>query len=317
MATFEEGFRHFWLQNIHKITGVSGEDFRKWLTREAFLPARVTSSSDFAIQVLAPAEARKSIADDSSRLASAAFETMVGITSVGSLPRSTAWIVIRAYYAAFFAAHSLLRMCGHMCIQLDGPQTYALDHVARGMGVLPGTGFESGFYIANYSPTADEIEFQKSIAARRGSHEVLWASFADRLRNMSNHLIGVSVLYNSVALRIAEIETFLRQAGQNGGTWLSHIRNVVNYRQEFGLWFPYTNSLVDAAPLVRIVRKWRQDPARLFPPDQSNDIVLHVWICTAIVSICHAVAVDIEKHATGRRCFHSLSCLNLARQVNA
>jgi len=55
----------------------------------------------------------------------------LGITAVGNLPKSTAWILIRAYYAAFFAAHSILRMFGNLCIQLESPETFALDHVAQ------------------------------------------------------------------------------------------------------------------------------------------------------------------------------------------
>ena len=313
MSSFEEGLRQFWVRDIHRITGRTGEDLRQWLTRESFVFPQVNGPRDFVMRVLAPMDAKKAMAHESTRMASAAFETMLGISAVGGLPRSTAWILIRAYYAAFFAAHSLLRAFGTACIQLDGQQTRALDHVAQAFGLLPGAGFEEGFYIARYDPNVDEIHFSKSGAARRGSHEVLWGSFVERLRESSNYLLGVSATFNSVALQLAEIDALLRQSGQNAGTWLSFVRNQANYRQEYGLWFPYSASKVSGPELARIVRRWKEDPAKLFPVDKSNQVTMHVWLCTIIVSICHAVAVDIEAHAAKGRCFHSYGGLALTR----
>ena len=60
----------------------------------------------------------------------------MGIGIVGGLPKSTGWILIRAYYAAFFAAHSLLRMFGISCIQLDAQQITAISRVAHALGLL-------------------------------------------------------------------------------------------------------------------------------------------------------------------------------------
>jgi hypothetical protein len=313
MPSFEEGLRHFWLRDIHHIAGLTGEELREWLKREVFVIPQVNGPNDFVLRILAPLEAKTAIAHDSTRMASAAFETMHGISAVSGLPKSTAWILIRAYYAAYFAAHSLLRTLGTVCIQLDGEQTSALDHVAHAFGVLPGTGFESGYYIARYDSNMDEMHFQKSFAARRGSHEILWESFANMLRHVSNHLLTVSAAFNTVALRLSEVENLLRQAGQNSGTWLSQVRNQANYRHEFGLWFPYSASQVSGNDLVRIVRRWKGEPAKLFPVDQSNQVTMHVWLCTIIVSICHAVAIDIESHATRRRCFHTYGSLALTR----
>ena len=50
-----------------------------------------------AFQLLAPIDAKRAIAHDSTKMASAAFETMLGITALGNLPKSNAWSLIRAY----------------------------------------------------------------------------------------------------------------------------------------------------------------------------------------------------------------------------
>ncbi len=313
MASFEEGLRHFWLRDIHQVGGVTAEELRQWIIRRKFVVTHVNGRDDFIIRVLAPTEAVRAIAHDSTRMASAAFETMLGISTVKGLPRSSAWILIRAYYAAYFAAHSLLRTFGTVCIQLDAQQTSSFDRVASAFGMLPNLGFETGYYLAEYQSGLNEIHFRKTSAARRGSHEVLWEAFADKLREASNHLLTVSAAFTGVALQLANLETFLRQAGHNGGSWLSHVRNQTNYRHEYGLWFPYADSKVESQDLARIVKRWKIDPAKLFPVDSSDQITEHVSLCTIIVSICHAVAMDIETHSPAHKSFHTYGGLALTR----
>jgi hypothetical protein len=316
MPSIAEGFRHFWLRDIHLIPGVTSEEFSQWIVRGDFVIPQATGPTDFTIRTFTPAEAKKAIAHDCTRMASAAFETIHGITPVTGFPKSTAWILIRAYYAAFFAAHSLLRSVGTMCSQLGDPQITALDRIAVSFGILPGNGFDAGFYVSRYDAATNEVHFHKSAAARRGSHEIMWETFADKLREISTALIGLSPGFRPIGLHVMEIEDVLRQNGQTNGTWLSHVRNRANYRQEFGLWFPYSASQVTAERLSRILSKWTLPPERLFPIDRSSDVVVHISLCAIIVSICHAVATDIEAHGISRRCFHTYGGLALSRRAN-
>ncbi len=313
MGNFEEGLRHFWLRDLHNIGGVTSQGFAQWIAARDFVFMNVSGRDEFTIQMLDVEGGIRSIAHDSSRMASASFETMIGIEAVDVLPKSAAWILIRAYYAAFYAAHGLLRMFGTACVQLDAVPIAALDRVANALGVLPANGFESGFYTARVTSKPSEVHFKKSAAARKGSHEILWEVFANQVRTASNHLLSVSSGFNAVALQLSELDDLLRQEGQNAGSWLSFIRNQANYRHEFGLWFPYAHSVVSGKNLAQIVLKWRSDPSRLFPSPKSDRVTLHVWLCTVIVAICHAVALDMEAHGPRRRCFHSLGDLALTR----
>jgi len=314
MGAIEEGFRHFWLRDIHRVSGVTKAGLGLWITRNDFITVRVGGRDDFSIRVLNPEEATRGVAHDSSSMASAAFETMLGLEPVKNLPKSTAWVVIRAYYAAFFAAHSLLRMFGTSCLQLESPQIKALDRNATVFGCLPTQGFESGFYIVRYDASTSEIHFRKSTAGR-GSHEVLWEVFAAKLREVSNHLLTVSSRFTGPALQLADLENLLKQDGLTRGTWLSHIRNLVNYRHEFGLWFPYSGSQVSTVELVKISRNWKSDPDGLLPIPKADRVTLHLRLCTVIVAICHAVVCDMEVNAVRRKSFHAYGSLALTRMA--
>jgi hypothetical protein len=307
MGVVEEGLRHFWLRDIHNIGVMTREGLAPWLVHENFIITSVRDCNDFTIRVLTPADALKGYAYDSTKMASAAFETMLSIDTVKHLPKSTAWILIKAYYAAFFAAHSLLRMFGVSCLQLDTPQINALEHTAAPFGLLPIHGFEAGFYIARWDVTTNEMAFRKP--ARRGSHEGLWATFANMLRQISNYLLMVSSKFRTLSLQLSEIEQILLQ----DGAWLSNIRNRANYRHEFGLWHPYSGSQVSAADLVKIVRMWKEQPEKLLSVPQRNPISVHLWVCTIIVAICYTVVSDMEVHAPRHKSFHSYGSLALKR----
>jgi hypothetical protein len=310
MTTVEEGLRQFWMPDLHKVGGVTHEGFARWIAKGDFLVSTVNSPSSFSVQMLTPDEARRCIAHDSTRMASAAFETMLGLDCIKQLPKSTAWIVIRTYYAAFFAAHSLLRMFGTSCTQLDRIQIAQLDHAATLFGVS--TRFEAGFYEARYDSAASEIQFQKP-SSQTGSHEILWTVFAQKLRDISSHLLTVSASFNGISLQLSELENQLRRDRSAGGTWPSYVRNIANYQHGFGLWHPYRKSTVLGTDLLKITRNWNKSPdiSLSFPHD--CEIATHARLCTSIVSLCFAVASDIEAYSPRKKCFHSYGGLALAR----
>jgi hypothetical protein len=312
MASVEDGLRHFWLPDIHKVGGVTRLGFPDWMAKGDLLISIVTGPANFSIRVLTPDEAIRSIAHDSTRMASAAFETMLGLDSNRKLPKSTAWIVIRTYYAAFFAAHSLLRMFGTICGQLDRNQVLTLDRIATDFGQLPSSGFEAGFYVGRYDSAVSEIHFQKP-SSQRGSHEILWVVFAQKLRDISNHLLSVSATFTDLSLQLSEMESLLRQEGLSGGNWLSYVRNIANYQHGFGLWFPYLKSTASGSELVKIASNWNKTSGKSLVFPRDGEVKTHVRVCTSIVAMCHAVACDMETHGIRQKCFHSYGGLALAR----
>lgn len=312
MSVVEEGFRHFWLHDIHRIQGLSRLGLGVWIESGDFVISTVGSSGDVTVRPITMQKMVGAFAYDSTKMASAAFETMFGIESVPKLPKSTSWIVIRAYYAAFFAAHALLRMFGTHCLQVDLPQKKSLDKVASAVGMLPRSGFELGFYVSTFDRASGEIRFRKP-TARRGSHEIMWEEFASRIRSVSNHLLTVSSKFTQLSLQLSQLEASLRRDGMTTGAWLSYVRNLANYKHEFGLWFPYSGSECSASDLLQIARKWRKNPETFFPPPVDAQIKQHVWTSSLIVSICHAVSTDMA--ANTPRSFHSYGGLALVKRA--
>src|SRR5262249_2362372 len=154
---------------------------------------------------------------------------------------STAWIVIRSYYAAFFAAHSILRMLGLTISQLEAGHLRSIEHVALLYGASIVRQMEPGSYQCVYDPAARTLLCTR---VRLRPHDALWRLFYDTLGKLTAAVLSRSKASASgqlVVAKLDELQGCLRGGkATTVGNWLAQIRNRANYRQEFGIWFPYS-----------------------------------------------------------------------------
>ena len=111
--------RPLMLPNLNLVTGVPIYTFKGWLSDGRFVTNLIKGGNKAVFVPIDPAELIASFARDVDNMAIASFETMYGIENPNELPQSTAWALIRAYYSAFFAAHSILRIFGISIANLD------------------------------------------------------------------------------------------------------------------------------------------------------------------------------------------------------
>ncbi|MBY5818737.1 hypothetical protein HFN60_24345 [Rhizobium leguminosarum] len=74
-----------------------------WLSTGAFIPT--SSGADLGLSSFSIDQLLSCWASDTTRLLVAAHDTLLAIAAVKDRPKSTAWILIKAYYAAFYYAH--------------------------------------------------------------------------------------------------------------------------------------------------------------------------------------------------------------------
>jgi hypothetical protein len=285
-----------------------------------FIVISVRDADAFTIRVLNPKSALESFAADASRFTAAAYETLLGLRANPTIPRSTAWLGIQAYYAAFFAAHSLLRIIGTGCTQLDEPQITKIERNANALGQMPPgiSGFSRGLYRCHFDAAQPEIRFERQSSAARGSHEILWSIFADHLNHVGAAIVQQSAAFRPFAAHLWDLEALLREGGHNDGGWLSHIRNRMNYRHEFGAWHPYLSQVSRPETLLRIIGGWSDPPLSISLPSRRHDEVkAFVSACTLIASLCNCTVCDMEERCPQGLSFQSQCALPLARQAGA
>src|SRR5437764_12018166 len=103
-----DGLRPLWLSGLSEVGGNPISRLTEWIDQgQYYFDAPITSSN--CTFVLTPgSDLLDTFASEMSRFASAAVETSIGIAR-SDMRKSTAWLFVQAYYAAFYAAHAILR----------------------------------------------------------------------------------------------------------------------------------------------------------------------------------------------------------------
>lgn len=261
-------------------------DIRVWVANQDYLISVPLSSKAFSLDVRTPAHVKAALANDCNRMAIAAFETISGISKDQVMPKSGAWGVIRAYYAAFFAAHGILRLCGVFCSQLDSAHVRKIFEVADLLGQANElTSLEKGFFQIIIDLSFRTASFDKL----KDSHRDTWGAFLTLISRLIDDVPNTTALsYQKLeaSLILSNIKDSLTQSGYTEkGNWLSSVRNHVNYQHGYGVWYPYKSKNVASDILSKLTDGWQKEPALSLISARIPDIKTFFEISTLITSV--------------------------------
>ncbi len=321
MSIISDAMRLFWMPGLHEVSGKVEKRLAGWLASGQFVIYTALQSDAFELQPHPQREVCRAFAYDCSRMAIAAFESMDGIQRHPGFPKATAWLILRAYFGGFFAAHAVLRMLGISCTFLGLPEVAKVQQIADLFGFEGGPIPNKGFYRCSYEPKTGALLCTKADASSRGTHEIMWRAFHDALRAKSNALLkmpGISVTIQNVSTRLAEICDNLGWGPHaSGGNWLSRTRNEANYRDAYGVWFPYERCCSYYESLFGIAAAWKKDPMQMtLWTGKGRDLQRFVGTCAAIVGLCREMVCDMSARCPTGRSFHhygSIAFLNRAK----
>lgn len=280
---------------ILRSSGVSRVEFKSWLAQGHYKVEEIDSTGGMRLYVADSNLLIESLGYDHSRFACAAFESVRQIIVDPDFPKATAWAAIRMYYAAFFAAHALMRVYGVSCSQVDPEQASLVSGYATIYGIE--TRFGRGFYSAGWRPADRTLNLKKL----GDSHKDTWKEFNHWLRFAEEKVADLSILSSSkveIITFLSSLRVGLETAGSSAGNWLSTFRNNVNYRHSYDAWFPYKRSSVRFDQVSRYVDGWRR-------PDFSPSIALmevderakFFGVCSVMLYFLRGVAQDVIANA--------------------
>lgn len=207
--------------------------------------------------------------NDAMRLSTAAFESARAVGVYGADPRSFAWQFISYYYAAYFAANALMRLCGYSCTNFSSVECTAINEIAS----LCGEGGSSekskispGVFFTSLNTSGSATWSLSSVSSKGGVHIQFWTGFLKFLLELRSHIVSSSLPKTDRDAAIDELDKLiggLKHSGAQTGAWLSEVRNAMNYRLEYGAWYPYSNAETDGDNLLTILKSAIDDSASL------------------------------------------------------
>lgn len=259
-------------------------------------------------------------AADINRFGCAAIESMHEIHYKPLFSKSHSWKCIKAYYAAYYAAHSILRMHGISCTNFEKENLNQIENVADAWGMKNDISIEKGYYQCIIDSTAKEILCRKiSTAGSKGSHEQLWSVFLNHLEyvifeiSRSNLTPELQIILN----KLVDLKNILKANGANGGNWLSKVRNEINYKHVSGLWYPYKDAEKYFEKIETIIQNWEETPEKIdLSANHAKPILRYLDACIFIVSLYLNSAKDMASLCTKGTSFQKQGILSLINKIN-
>jgi hypothetical protein len=305
MGAAANALRPFWIQRINGISGPLSTGFTGYLNNGNFLfYGPLSQDNDFELQVSDYSELLAAIAADVDRFGRATVDTVLSIRRVDRRPKAAAWAMIKAYYAAFFAAQAISRLLGLIVTHLQRSEANRLQLIADAQGVLGGYRISAGNYTFSYNTAHSSIK-AAIYTGRGGVHALFWREFSSLLERCSEAIISSGNSTDEdrgVALLLDATRSALNTA--MNAMWLSDIRNAVNYRHEFGVWFPYPIGEAVADKQFINSKVLESDPLTFtLAVRDATDIDAFATCCSFLVALAMDVLNDLASRHPANRSF--------------
>lgn len=314
--------RESWLPASLRPSFRSSHGIREWITNESWTPSAGMNKKKVQGTVNLPDSFGEACIRDAVKLAVVSFESATQSEVVADDARSCAWQFIRYYYAAFFAANGLMRLAGHACINLTAVDCANVNSwaLAHGVGgdkdknkLTPGL-FQLSFE-AVHTPTFT----LRLHSGKGGVHIQFWSGFSTFLVGLRADVLrspAPKIERDAAIADLDLLESELQRGGITQASWLSEMRNSVNYRFEHGVWFPYGAQASDIFSLRQNFRFHAESPKRfLAAPPGASDLVRAGRVCGYLVGWLRDSFSLISQRAKGEKAVLSKGALDFAKKI--
>lgn len=317
-SAFADGIRLNWMPGINEVSRPRYASVAEWLSKGAYdwlAPIGTVFRLDITRVSIDFSEA---LASEISRFSCAAYESLLDAIFDASPIRALGWPLIRHYYATFYCSHALLRINGISLTYISVEIANKLNKIGgQYLGFLPQ--LTGGLYRIERDKVHRQTLLLEKISSGGGSHEDMWKRFLAFLIDTENAIIS-SLGSLPAALEAVRVSTQLRahlcRSGKNDGAWPSSIRNAINYRQDFDVWYPYKRSEAAALKLSNRMNHWRPSDPLAFDIGQGrDDLSCFADLCKVVAQILTASLQDISARSPrAGQCFVDQHPFKLLRQ---
>jgi hypothetical protein len=297
--------RLLWVKGLVESTG-----HRTWTTDKLFNPRVVTVSSaqadQFSLYLSNSTHSVHYFAHEADRFASASFESLLSSTKSDDFPRSTGWLLIRSYYAAFFAVHALFRVHGWACTRLTQANLKSVNEESQSL--FGAAKYAAGLFLVKSASNGRELTCRPITLAQGGTHEALW-SLLRAFFDEAVHIVLTAPDTDGQSFSTI-IEDFFKLVDPYGGpSWFSTIRNRLNYGHEYGAWFPYVKSTSDYDRISAALGPWRKSPDEAIVNRSNDELISFSTACAFLVSLCRETVRDLTYRSRTNSPFRQASGL--------
>ena len=296
---YRDAIRPGWMTGLNRVERKPKSNLRDWIVSGSFLLSPSMKSNQLFFDSVNTQEVLEVFASDINRFAAAGYESLCNIRPLKEIPKSTAWPLITLYYAALFYSHAFLRIIGVAPTYLDGGDVAKLKNLAQAYSIKSLGVWRKGIYTvkADFSQKRVLITSDKSDG---GGHVHLWSTMEKAITELRSKLQSSTLPTSDVNILQGYLDSIIDAVAgtkTNIGR-LSELRNNIQYRQGYGLWFPYSNELTVQKVEARIRAAMKtENPFVAFDCSNNNDLISFYESCCFLVAVARGVLSDLERYS--------------------
>lgn len=304
----EDAFRPFWTLGLNNVSINKSASLTEWIrSGKDYQVDTQVSEKEFKLTVFDRNVFLCPISQDCNRFATSALESIIKPDDYAILPKNLSWILIKQYYSAFYSAHLILRILGKSLSQLEASTIAMVKKVSDAYGYLNGINIENGYYLIDYSNQNTSLLCKKiEIKQDGGSHVALWNIFGDEINKINLAMLTNSsdVNVQDICRKLDELVANLDYVGSNKHSWLSRIRNDLNYKHLYGVWHPYTMPKDQLDKIKRDSGKWKNEILNIELSNYTGKEILRFSnTCLFIVGLGNKLCADMSKRCSSGQSF--------------
>lgn len=306
-TAFADGARPVWAPGLHVVSDPSFFGIEDWLARSAYAWHSAAPGAFSLHHPVTDPSLTEALASEVARFSCAAFESFFDAAAIPPAQRALSWQLIQRYYAAFYSAHAIIRATGDALTFLSSKTTSQLNATgSQYLGASPGV--SKGLHHIHRDEANPSIVRLTRVSAGGGSHEDMWKILVRKLLEIEASILVVRGPSDNALETVGlskKLRGALSQQGKANGAWASFVRNGINYRQEFKVWYP-------SKPQQGIVsglhgRQLRWQPWHPLGFDLSagdTSLIAFTDVCNVISRMLTAILKDVANRSPVRRsCF--------------
>jgi hypothetical protein len=244
------------------------------------------------------------VASDCCRFSGSAFQTVASISKDTFEKNAIPWELVKLYYAAFYAGHTIIRLLGESCSFFDRRHVVRIDSFAQATGKVREFAVEAGSYRCRIDAGATKVTCTKN---QGGTHESFWSIFGERIETATEGVLRGPLAPVDAQSVFGQLEASKRLMRSHGSyRWLSTLRNDCQYRHHHDVWFPSSIGKRDRNMLSRLASQWKADPMNVDLEAARFGLLGEFAIaCAFIISVCRSLIKRIvERSPRGRSFLH-------------
>lgn len=202
-----------------------------------------------------------------------------------------------------------MRLLGYSLTHLDGATISAVRSVADIYGNLNGINIENGYYLITYANNTNTLNCTKqNVNLSGGSHVTLWKLFGEKIKELKLEMLNMNTTteIQNISVKLDELIENLDYVGSNNHSWLSRMRNDLNYKHKYGVWHPYGIPNTKLESLKRNIGLWKSNIMNIDLKNHiGNELARFSNTCQFIVGLENVICKDMHY-----RCSEGKSYLN-------